>query len=211
MSHRTRPAKAMRDLLDNLMQRLASPKRLAPGAWEVTQEIWGAVHDYELAKLCVSKDFPAAEMLAQDRLAAAQAPGVGAGSLALALHDLACVLQVQGKFQQAIGIRKRFRRLARECVEHKHPGLLQFYEITRKKGGSPALPTAWRSPLYEIACAEEVLAEAHSADGQLAEALFGYGYAVEAYQNIGRDTAAQRASAQLARLRQRANLLSRLR
>jgi len=201
----------MRDLLGNLMQRLTFPKRLAPGAWEVTQEVWGAVHDYPLAKLCVSKDFPAAERLAQARLAAAHAPGIAAGALALALQDLACVFQIQGQFPRAIAIRKRFRGLARECVEQKHPGILQFYEITRKKGARPALPTAWRSPLYELACAEEVLAEAHAADGQLAEALFGYEYAVEAYSNVGQGAAAQRASKQLALLRQRANLLSRLR
>jgi tetratricopeptide (TPR) repeat protein len=185
----------MLNILKQIKLHTIGPTRLAPGVWKVVEARWGAVHEYRLAKLCALGRFPEAEQRAVAALAAATRPNVSAAAMALALHDLACVFQAQGKFNDAVKVREQFRAVARTAIESRWPGTLSFCDEMRQK--SQTLKFRWpqaerHSALQELASAEEALVDAYTEERRFEDALAACDFAIDVRYGIGDEKGAER-------------------
>lgn len=198
-------------IFQRLRLHIFGPKRLAPGAWQVADASWGVVHQYGIAKLCALCEFDRAEQQAMKSIARyACLETATASALALALHDLACVFQVQAKFEEAVSARERFRHLARKVVEHKFPGILDYCERLLNAAGDqwPGRPrNEWHPALYELARAEECLATVYEGTRRLDDALASCEYAVAVWSEVGHLDKVEHNLAELRRLRRMAATL----
>jgi hypothetical protein len=179
--------------------------------WQVADATWGAVHQCSLAKLCALGDYSEAEQLAMKRVARhGRLETATASALAVAIHDLACVFQVQGKFGEAVSARERFQYLARKVIEHRFPGILAFCEEMRgvsRAGGPPWPKVEWHPALYELTMAEESLATAYEGARRLEEALASREYAMDVAMGIGDTEVGERNQSEFRRLKRLAAAL----